>query len=493
MGSSPELQSDQEAMVDLRLLQHMAGFVLRSWRRHTWVALAVFLSVIFVSILAILIKPKTYRTETKILAEPNFIMANLTNPGRSIPSASDSPTRSAAEIILKHDNLVALVKQVNLLDEWQHTRTPLLKIKDEIITRLTGPASEQDRLERLIGLLSSRLQVTTDQGTVTIGLTWPHAEQVFRIVSAAQENFLEARHAEEVSSIAETITILEEHATTIRNSIESTLAEINRPHTDGASKENTKPNADTLKSAAIARERSQLRTMIMAKQKAISDLEDFRNRRIAELQAQLTEQSATYAPAHPALTNLKQSIAAMSVESPQIAALRQQEQELTQSYTKLGGKALTVENKEIDGATPNWNLKPLPIEALRHSQSIANGADDENAAYQHARIHVAVNAYEELIERIEAARIELDTTRAAFKYRYSIVTPPEIPKKPEKAPFTVLLGGIIAAFFLSMFSCAVFDVLSGRILEAWQIPQYLGLPVLAELDQQVQPTALAPP
>ena len=41
--------------------------------------------------------------------------------------------------------------------------------------------------------------------------------------------------------------------------------------------------------------------------------------------------------------------------------------------------------------------------------------------------------YDTLLDRMNSARIELDTARAAFKYRYSIVRPPQLPKRRAEA------------------------------------------------------------
>ena len=92
--------------------------------------------------------------------------------------------------------------------------------------------------------------------------------------------------------------------------------------------------------------------------------------------------------------------------------------------------------------------------------------------------------YDDLLGRLEAARIELDTARAAFKYRYSVVTPPEVPKQATKpnVPMTAiagLVGGLLLALLVSVLS----DIRSGKFLEEWQIQRELGLPVLAEVDR----------
>src|SRR4029078_10598862 len=133
-----------------------------------------------------------------------------------------------------------------------------------------------------------RIEVKTEEGTVSIALEWPDGTLAYRIVSAAQKNSRESRHAEEVSSIAETITILEGHAASIRENIENAINDFDRPapaaepDPQAAAKQGAARGASE-QNSAVERERSQIRTMIFAKRKAITDLEEFRNRRLAEL------------------------------------------------------------------------------------------------------------------------------------------------------------------------------------------------------------------
>lgn len=86
--------------------------------------------------------------------------------------------------------------------------------------------------------------------------------------------------------------------------------------------------------------------------------------------------------------------------------------------------------------------------------------------------------------RIDGARIEQDTARAAFKYRYSVVRPASVPKKPVKPDVAVILvlSGVLA-LFSALVAGALRDWLSGRLVEPWQVERALELPVLAQVKQ----------
>ncbi len=105
-------------------------------------------------------------------------------------------------------------------------------------------------------------------------------------------------------------------------------------------------------------------------------------------------------------------------------------------------------------------------------------------AYAKARLRFAMNNYDSLIERLGAAQIELDTARAAFKYRYSTIRPAELPKRWRKPKVPVVIaGGVFAAMVLAALAAALVDIRSRRLVERWQVERTLGLPVLGEMPR----------
>jgi hypothetical protein len=96
----------------------------------------------------------------------------------------------------------------------------------------------------------------------------------------------------------------------------------------------------------------------------------------------------------------------------------------------------------------------------------------------------AIRAYEDVMNRIDAARVELDITRAAYKYKYTVVTPAELPKGPKKATARIVgMSSIIGAIVLALLLCAGLDLLKGSIIESWQIRRRLKLEIIGELDR----------
>jgi uncharacterized protein involved in exopolysaccharide biosynthesis len=105
----------------------------------------------------------------------------------------------------------------------------------------------------------------------------------------------------------------------------------------------------------------------------------------------------------------------------------------------------------------------------------------------------AIRAYEDAMARIDAAKVELDITEAAYKHRYTVVSPAELPKKPKKATARLVgAGSVLGAALLAVLLAAVLDVLAGLILESWQVRRGLKLEVLGEIEQSSSLTAASP-
>ncbi|HVP60705.1 MAG TPA: hypothetical protein VMT11_09105 [Myxococcaceae bacterium] len=471
--------ADEFQLIDLPLLKLQSGFVLRSVRRHPRIAATVFLLVLAVAGGVLVILPRTYHVETQLLAQKNSLMPALGNPGRTVPSDADAPTRAAHETVLRRDNLVSLMKQTDLMNRWEATRPRLLKLKDWAIDTFGPARTDEERLQSMIDYMEKQLWVQTTDDTVSMGIDWPDAEQGYRLVDAAQQNFLEQRHQVEVSAIAETISILEGHAQNLKESIDLAMDDLTRAEAAKSARGRGTPVApvSARRDPAIEAQRGQaleMKVMLDSKRQAIRELEDFRRRRLAELQVELAQQRAVYADAHPAVVKLLQSVAALQKDSPQLASLRQDERQLMTDYDKLAHL-------------------PAPATSAANAsvrRPVAGSPEETNAELARTRLRFAMAKYDSLLERIDSAKIELDTARAAFKYRYTVIRPPLFPKHPTKPniPLVVAVGLVFSV--LAMFAAtALTDVRSRRLIEPWQVERLLELPILGALPPK-QPSLL---
>jgi uncharacterized protein involved in exopolysaccharide biosynthesis len=187
-----------------------------------------------------------------------------------------------------------------------------------------------------------------------------------------------------------------------------------------------------------------------------------RRRHLLDLQTRLSEQKAVYSVNHPIIIDLQQSIESLSRESPQLATLRQEEADLRRQLSARG----------VDPAAVPANVPGLSPDLFR-SELLTLG-DESPAEYARSELRYMVQQYASMRERINAARLDLDTARAAFKYRYRIVVPPQIPKGPIKPkPALMLLGAAICGLLLALFATTMADLRSGFVLEPWQVEDLL--------------------
>lgn len=482
----PTRQLDQ---ADLDLLTREIGggpvpadyllFVLRAARRRKRAAIVAFLAGLAACTAYFLLMPPRYRAETRILAQRQQSLPSIVRSS----VGDDRPTLAASELIHRRDNLVELIRQAGLLAVPPEAPAapaapaavePVVPVCRAAVPALptSAPASPSpspfhspfasadDPLEELVLLLDRRLKVEAGDVTIDIALDWPEPRQAYRIVEGALQNFLEARHVQEVTALDENIAILLGRAAVLRGELAEAAEELRR---DSARDLARPAGAQPLAAPAPPVENEEavrLRSMLDAKVRTIADVEEFRRRRLAELQAQYESRRSIYAWAHPEMVNLRLDIQALSGDSAQLAALRAEE------------KRLREQSGPPPAAPEGAEAAPRPVQ-----EETATGA----GAGRTERLREASARYRELMASVNQARLELDAARSAFKHRYKVIWPAQVPKKPVSPnPWKVFGAGGLGSLLLAILVAATLDWRSGRVLERWQLERGLGLPVLWE-------------
>ena len=230
---------------------------------------------------------------------------------------------------------------------------------------------------------------------------------------------------------------------------------------------------------ATEQELAQLKFLLNSKKRALGDLEDFRSRRVTELTAQLQEQKVQYADQHPIVMDTRQRIDALKLDSPQMTQVKSDIDALEHEYKRKGGRDADA---LVEPSRPRAAPRRVGPQGAQAALTNSELADDPLVEFSRNNLRVAAAKYEELLMRIDSARIEQDTARAAFKYRYSVVRPPSVPKKPVKPDVGLILAlAVMAALFSGLLIGATRDLLSGKIVEPWQLERALNLPVLSQV------------
>ena len=438
-------------------------FVFGAVRRRPILTVTVFLACAAVLVFYYVSRTPLYRAEARILAQRQQALPSITRSS----VAEDQPTRGAQEIVHRRENIEDVIRQAGLVDA-----PPKLDAIDRLrnaSTRISNSRSTtSDPMEDLVLLVDRRLKVEVGEVTIAIWIDWSDPKQAYRIVDAAVQDFLETRHVQDVTAMDETISILQGRASALRNELSKAIDEARRggdggrvaraPLPSAAGSTQTRQGSDDL---------ARLRSMLDAKERAINDVEGFRRRRLSELQAQYDARKAVYAEGHPEMINLRQDIVALAKDSPQITALREEERVLREEYQAR----LSRERPGVAAAQPAMGADSRPI-----SESTASSVE------QNERVREARFRYQQALESINRAQVELDTARAAFNHRYKVTWPPRVPTTPfSPNPVKIFgLGGLLAVL-LALFVAAAADWRAGRLLERWQIERGLGLPVIADL------------
>jgi len=429
--------SDGEALFDRARLGERMELVQRSLVRHLPLAAGALLVSLAASVVALWALPKTWHAEAKILVRQ---IGSRQSDGRS-------PRGEVADVVLKRDDLIALVKQTQAVEALRLNRAPAEHVTD-FIGRLLSGSEMEEPLESVVGSLEKKLMVYATDATVVLALDWPDATSCFRIVDAAQKNFIEARHALEVSSIAEAIAILESHASEARAQVEGATEELHRAT---AALPVPRPvRAAPNPRRAVEPDRGELGPK-QAAIRAVDESLQSHTRLLNEQQAQLATLGAELGPLHPRIAEARRHIAVLQ---EQVAQLAQQQ------------KSLRDELAAWRAAQP-----PPPPPARAPQDRAEERAPVAQAEVQDLegvrnRLRSSTQQYENLRRRIDAAQIELDTTEANFTRRYSVLQSAQMPKRPKSPqPALVLGAGAVGGLGLALLLCVAVERRSARRLE----------------------------
>jgi uncharacterized protein involved in exopolysaccharide biosynthesis len=463
---SPPPAPDPGDLFDYELLRDWARFVWTAPRRHWLLTLLCFATVVGGTFAALAVLPRRWEVQARILTQRNPLEQGI--------DREDAPTRAARELILRRDNVVSLLKQTNFIERHLESRAPAARARAWVVALLRGREPTPDELrEGLADAVEDRLWALPGaDGTVDIGFRWSDRELTFDVVEAAVQSFLEVRHAAEVSSIDESIAIYEEHAVRLAHEIAAKTKAVE------ALERELRASAPRRRPPMIARpvrdeEGAKLEARLAARRRTLADVEEYRQRRLTELQAQLLQQETMYADQHPVVVGTRRSIEALSGPSPQASALRTEVTELEREIARRGTRP-NDPTRETPSPMATADEPPLRLEA-----------EDPRLEQERHQLWMLVRQHSGLLERIDDARVQIDTARAGFKYRYMVVTPPQLPKAPiaPKVPL-IAVSGVIAGVMLAFLAGVAADVRRGLIVQRWQVERSLGIRVLAEIDEK---------
>jgi len=477
-------EPEPDKLIDMRQIGDYLGFVGRAILRHKSLSLATFALTLALTATAALLWPETWLVDAKLLVQRNEVMSSLVNPTRTIPREAEAPTRAAEEIVLRRDNLIAVIQQTNLMTEWERTRAPILKAKDWVFQLILGEPTEDERLDAMVGTLEKNLSVTTEQsGVINFDLHWRDPRMAYEIVDKAMQNFLQDRKRGETSAIADSIAILDKSVQALEAQVSQTISELPKRPGPRMARPAPLPVPQLPPEAAgpspeMTTRLARVKAALDARQQEFMRLDGQRRSELAQVQARLAAATAVYTEGHPTVVALKQSMAALARESPEEQSLRRAVESLEQEHDTLTATvaAATAQSEEakraVSLALSTPRLPDLP--PVDYAGLIGAEANDPTSL----RLRVELQQLSQLRERANAARSELQSSQAGFKYQYNIIRPAQIPRRPTGPNIpAILAAGAIASILLAVLIAVSADLASGLIVEPWQIERHVGVPV----------------
>src|SRR5580700_180703 len=267
-------------LFDRERIRDYIVFVRGAVHRRRILVGAVLLGIMALTSLALASMPSTYHVEARLLTQRIAVL-----PVRGEGPDAATPTRGASETIRRRDNLVALIEATDLLRHWDEHRAPAQRAIDGL-RRLFHDDSEEDRVDAMVERLEKRLVTWTNEGTVTIAVDWPDAPMACRLVDIVQQDFLEERYAQEVTALSESISILRSHAESLRTEVDGAVAAVldlrasreqprglGAPAAASAAPVVEAPRPAARRPAEPKPETEQIKSALVAKQRALDDLE----------------------------------------------------------------------------------------------------------------------------------------------------------------------------------------------------------------------------
>jgi hypothetical protein len=447
-----------------RSLPEFIGFAMRLAGQHPWRFALILAGGLAFTTAFYVTRTPLYRSEAKFLTQRQQAMPSISRAAMS----DEAPTRTANDLVRQRENLLALLNHAGLLNAPEQPQPEAGWRR--LFSAGATPQTPEDSLEALVLRLDRSITVTTGDGTISISVDWPNAMQAYSLVEGAYQNFLESRQVQEITAIDESIGLLKVRAAELQANLDRAIVE-----SQGSAPRRLEPST-TSEVASLPAHPSeslvQLRAVLDAKSRALRDVEELRNRRLAELQGQLLERSSVLSDAHPTVIALKGEIQALSRESPQVTTLRQEESRLQEQYaSELAAEA------PIPRAT---GRSRSPDRAGSRQALAAASTASETEKVRDARLR-----YTQILDRLSGAQLELDSARAAFRHRYKILWPAQVPRKAVSPnPIRVFGAGSLLSLFLAFASVIIPYLRSGLITERWQVERSLGLSVLAEFPRK---------
>lgn len=456
------------------------GEAARSAKRRKGLSFVVVMIGAALTVLAAIFAPRTYQVESRVLVQRTQA---LTGGQQVFVSAEEmrNQAKEYEEQMIARESVIEIIRKQNLVARWDDMRQPHRRLIDKINRKLgKPPPTDEEKFDALVQNISGRMKVWVDATTITVRLDWSEPEAARDIVDTAVKNFLEARRQSEVGVIPERIRILEAGVQQAHKDLETAAAELVRLQKLADPKKQVAVYVPPLRVAGNQPRIDEnavdpgLKAKLDNVRAQIAVLQEAKLRRVAELNQELIQKKQVLADGHPEIQALKQTIAATEQDPPQLTALRAQEREILNEIAAKQAAARAANADAPPRAAPRAAAPP-PEPKPEVVAGQAKNVQDAQVLFD-----AVTKKYTDLVNQLDLARIEEKTAEAAYKQRYKVTQPAEIPAAPKRPVHLIaIVLGILATIAAVLGVAALADRFSGIFFEPRDVRDRLALPVFA--------------
>jgi len=470
----------------IELVRSYLDFAKRAIRSHWLLSSFLFLLGASIAISAAVFWPRTFSCTTVLMPMNNSLLDGKGTPPLLV---------GAEDLILRHENLEGIIRDIGLVQKNAARRPPILRLKDKIIHSIfTVPTDEKLQVAMLVATLEAKILVNTDKTDLTIKAEWSDAQTAAELAEAARESFVRARHTAEMSAFEEKMAIYNEHATKLRADIAIFAEQLQQSREDRvkqaqgervANAKNGEGGEKPRGLRAVAAPRAPvadaqlpgLKEQLDGIKKKLADFDAERDRQLRDAQLRLEDLKVHLTPSHPDVLAQAERIAMLQKDPADIALKRSEAKDLETTIAQREGLARGISGgatSVVISTDPQKSAEALPTEI---TELLAR--DDGDPALV-AQLQSAISTYSGMRSELLETRVALDTAQAAFNHRYQVIIPAEAPNRPDKPkPAMIVIAGLVLSLLVSLITPLALELKKGVLTERWQVEHQL--PVLAEL------------
>src|SRR5688572_17727255 len=136
--------------LDPEVIKSYVKFLRRSLRAHRKMLVGVLVCGLLLTFAAYKYVPRTFSCTTVLMVDGSQVLEGDWGPNR---------LAAAESLILRHDNLEAIVRETDLKKKYPARRPPLLALKDRLIKFVVGEYSDEVQMVILVGTLENKMGV----------------------------------------------------------------------------------------------------------------------------------------------------------------------------------------------------------------------------------------------------------------------------------------------------------------------------------------------